>query len=321
MSIPNPTSANRAASSYGPGAAPRPLVLGTRGSPLALRQTEWVCEAYATAHGVRPSLQVVETRGDLDLHTPLPEIGGKGLFTAELETAMRSGAIDAAVHSLKDLPVEEVPGLVIAAVCRRADPRDVLVSRHGSIAELPAGARVGTSSRRRAAQLRALRPDLQIVPVRGNVATRLHAAESELDAVVLAAAGLDRLGIDSVIALRLEPTEMLPAPGQGAIAIQCRADDRAAIESLRVLDDHATRLAVTAERTFLHALGGGCSSAVAALAEPLGETGLLRMTGLVASQDGREVLRIEGSDTDPVALGRRLASRALARGAEQLLGA
>jgi len=321
VSTPNPTSADRPAARYTPGTAPRPLVFGTRGSPLALQQTTGVQEAYAAAHaGVQATLRVIETRGDRDLTTPLPEIGGKGLFTAELEAAMRAGEIDAAVHSLKDLPVEDAPGIVVAAICRRADPRDVLVSRYGSIAALPAGGRVGTSSRRRAAQLLAIRPDLVIVPVRGNVATRLRAADGNLDGVVLAAAGLDRLGIEPGTAARLDPSEMLPAPGQGAVAVQCRADDRAAIEALRALDDAATRAAVTAERTFLHALGGGCSSAVGALAEPIAGTGLVRMTALVASLDGREVLRLEGSDTDPKALGERLATRALARGAAQLLG-
>lgn len=300
-----------------PGAPPRPLVFGTRGSPLARWQTDHA-RALLGGGGV---VQVVETRGDRDLETPLPLIGGKGLFTAELEAAMRAGTIDAAVHSLKDLPVDDPDGLVTVAVLPRHDARDALVTRHGSLAALPPRAQVGTSSRRRAAQLLALRPDLDVVPLRGNVQTRLARAQSgAVDAVVLAVAGLERLGLGDAITERLDPTVMLPAPGQGAVAIQCRADDRETIDFLRQVDDRPTRLATTAERTFLHALGGGCSAAVAAYATPIGDSGLLGMTALVLSHDGADVIRLDGSDADPVALGSRLAERAMARGAAELLG-
>lgn len=318
MSI-RPSVADSAALRFSPGTAPRPLVIGTRGSLLAQWQTDWV-RRELHGLGVETSTQTIETRGDRDLETPLPEIGAKGLFTAELEAAMRAGTIDAAVHSLKDLPVEAPEGLVVAAVCRRADPRDVLVSSKGTLATLPKGARVGTSSRRRAAQLLHVRPDLRIVPLRGNVETRIRKAlGDDLDAAVLAGAGVARLGMGEFVREHLEPSVMLPAPGQGAIAVQCRADDREAIDTLRRLDDPAARAATTAERAFLHALGGGCSAAIGAFAEPLGETGLITMSALVASPDGRDVIRIDGSDVDPVALGQRLARRARARGADELL--
>lgn len=300
-----------------PGPAPRPLVFGTRGSPLA----RWQTDHTRALLGGTGTVQVIETRGDRDLDTPLPLIGGKGLFTAELEAAMRDGRIDAAVHSLKDLPVDDPEGLVTVAVLPRHDPRDAMATRHGSFAALPQGARVGTSSRRRAAQLLAARPDLDVVPLRGNVQTRLSRATSgELDAVVLAVAGLERLGLGDQVTERLAVTVMLPAPGQGAVAVQCRADDREAIDFLRQIDHAPTRRATTAERTFLHELGGGCSAAVAALATPLGDTGLLQLTAMVLSHDGAEVIRVDGSHTDPVALGQRLAQRAMDRGAAELLG-
>jgi len=285
---------------------------------LALWQTEWVRRELAGL-GAESSARLFETRGDRDLETPLPAIGGKGLFTAELEDAMRRGEIDAAVHSLKDLPVGDADGLTIAAICHRADPLDVLISARWTLAELPARARVGTSSARRGAQLLAGRPDLQIVPLRGNVETRVRRGTQEMDAAVLAAAGIERLGLAEHVRERLSPAVMLPAPGQGAIAVQCRADDREAIDTLRRIDHAPTRAAVTAERTFLHALGGGCSAAIGALAEPLGDTGLLRMSAIVCSADGSASIRVEGSDADAVRLGERLAGRARARGAEELL--
>ena len=312
-----PTSAAEAATiRLTPGGAPRALTLGSRGSPLAQRQAEWVRARLAEVY--RSSTVVITTiETDGDRH---PDDSEPGAFTATLEDALRKGSIDAAVHSVKDLPVADSEGLVLAAICRRADPRDALVSLYASLDALPAGARVGTSSTRSAAQLLARRPDLQVSAVRGPVEARIsRAREGEFDAVIVAAAGLERLGL-TARASQILPTEaMLPAPGQGAIAIQCRADDREAIDALRSLDHAPTRDAVTAERAFVAALGGAGTHAIAALAEPLGTTGLLRMTALVASPDGLEVLRLDGSDRDPVALGERLAARALDRGAAALL--
>lgn len=308
------------------------LVIGTRGSPLALAQTRLVAELLAVAWpGLAVTTHIVETRGDRTQATgqPLPEIGGKGLFTAELETALESGAVDAAVHSLKDLPTSDAPGLVVGAVCAREDVRDCLVSREGAtLAELPAGATVGTSSLRRAAQLRALRPDLVVEPVRGNVGTRVRKARAgAVDAVLVAAAGIRRLGLDGEVAEWLAAETMLPAPGQGALAVQCRAGDAAVIAALAALDDAVTRAATTAERLFLSTLGAGCSAPVAAWARPVttassdAEALELELSGLVASPDGRRLVRVEGRGREPEELGARLAREALAAGAAEIVDA
>lgn len=312
-----PTSAADAATiRLTPGGAPRALTLGTRSSPLAVRQAEWVRSRLAeTYRSSTVAIKTIETEGDRR-----PAALEAGLFTSGLERALRDGSIDAAVHSVKDLPVVPSDGLVLAAICRRSDPRDALVSLYASLDALPSGARVGISSPRRAAQLLARRPDLQVSAVRGPVEARISRARSgDLDAVIVAAAGLERLGLTARASELLPTDAMLPAPGQGAIAIQCRADDREAIDALRSLDHAPTREAVTAERAFVAALGGADTHAIAALAEPLGTTGMLRMTALVASPDGLEILRLDGSDRDPVALGERLAARALDRGAAALL--
>ena len=301
---------------------PAAVTLGTRASALARAQTEIVAARLATA---RPALEctarVISTAGDRtqDSGEPLPSIGGKGLFTAELERALRDGAIDIAVHSLKDLPTEDAPGVAIGAVTAREDVRDCLVARTaGSLAALPAGAVVGTSSLRRSAQLAALRPDLEIRSIRGNVDTRIRkVSDGEYDAAVLAAAGIRRLDLDDVVTEWLSAETMLPAPGQGALAIQCRADDEAVLALLAALDDPLARAETTAERAFLRRLGGGCAAPVAALAATT-TTPRVRLQGLVASVDGRQVVRVIG-EGDPADVGERLAEEALSRGADRIL--
>jgi hydroxymethylbilane synthase len=277
----------------------------------------------STWPGLGTAIEVYTTRGDRELSRPLPEIGGKGLFTAEIESALRAGDIDLAVHSFKDLPIAESEGLTIGAVVERAETYDVLVSRHGlSLMELPAAPRIGTSSPRRAAQILAARPDARIMPIRGNVDTRLRkAATEEYDAVVLAAAGLVRLGLEEHITERLPLDMMLPAPAQGALAIQCRSDDDVILPLLRPIHHLPTWAAVTAERAFLEGLGGGCAVPVAAYAA--GDGPRFQLRGLVASLDGRQVIRVasDGSAGDPVYLGHRLAQEALSQGASELLEA
>ncbi len=300
------------------------LTFATRPSALARWQTGFVMRRVQTRW---PNLtcreQVIVTRGDKVLDKPLPQIGGKGLFTAELEAALRAGQVQAAVHSLKDLPTEMPPDLTLGAILPRAEARDVLVSKGGfTLESLPSAAVVGTSSLRRAAQLLALRPDLQIEPIRGNVETRLRKLmEDQYEAVVFAAAGLQRLGLDRELGgmmtlLSLE--EMLPAPGQGALAVQCRADDAETLRRLAAIHDPETAAAVTAERAFLAALGGGCSLPLGAYARLVAD-GRLRLEALVAAPDGSEVLRLAAEGSDPQALGADLAAEALSRGAAALL--
>jgi hydroxymethylbilane synthase len=298
------------------------VTLGTRGSALARAQTELVATLLAAAcPGVALSTQVLSTAGDRsqDSGRPLPEIGGKGLFTAELERALLEGEIDVAVHSLKDLPTQDAPGVAVGAVTSREDVRDCLVSRsEGSLSHLSEGALVGTSSLRRSAQLAAIRPDLEIRSIRGNVDTRIRKVhEGEYDAALLAAAGIRRLGLEYAVSEWLSPETMLPAPGQGALAVQCRADDAAMREVLTDLDDPAARAETTAERAFLEALGGGCAAPVAALAT-VTTTPRVRLQGLVASVDGRDVVRVRG-EGDPAEVGARLAQEALSLGADRIL--
>lgn len=300
----------------------RELVVGTRGSALAMWQARWIVVQLAEKRpDLRLRIEKIQTEGDVRTGPPLWQIGGTGLFVKEIEKALLEGRIDLAVHSMKDLPSSMAAGLALAAVPEREDPRDVCVSRHGlPLAKLAVGARVGTSSSRRRAQLLAFRPDLEIVPLRGNVDTRLRKAEGEdLDAVVLAAAGLGRLGYGDRITEHL-PLEMcLPAPGQGALAVQVRAGDEELIEVLSVLDHPATRRSTEAERTFLRVMGGGCQLPMACLCRM--EGGGLVMDALVAGQDGSEVLRERDSEAtgEPVALGERIANKLLARGAARLL--
>ena len=252
------------------------VVVGTRGSPLARRQTALVVELLRAAWpGLECEERVVVTTGDRTQQSgePLPEIGGKGLFTAELERGLAEGELHLAVHSLKDLPTEDAPGIAVGAVCLREDVRDCLVSRDGlSLAGLPDGARLGTSSLRRSAQLRVLRPRLELDSIRGNVDTRIRKVrDGEYDATVLAAAGVRRLGLEDEVAEWLEPETLLPAPGQGALAVQCRAGDERILELLAAIDDPEARATTTAERTFLRALGAGCAAPVAAHARLVGE--------------------------------------------------
>jgi hydroxymethylbilane synthase len=271
--------------------------------------------------GLRAEVTPIVTTGDRTQSSgePLPEIGGKGLFTLELEEALRSGEIDLAVHSLKDLPTEEVDGIVVGAVCEREDPRDCLVAREGAgLHDLPAGAVVGTSSLRRAAQLRGLRHDVEIASVRGNVDTRIGKVhEGELDAVVLAASGVSRLGLADAVTEWFDPVSVVPAPGQGALAIQCRAEDESAVHTLLLeIDDLGARATTDAERAFLRGLDAGCTAPVGAHAT-WAEHGV-HLRGLVASVDGRDVVRVEG-EGEPDEVGARLAREALAAGAAGIL--
>ena len=301
------------------------LVVGTRGSALARWQSEHVVKRLVAASGrrLRCRLETVSTAGDRDAR-PLPQIGGKGVFTEELERGLLDGRFDFAVHSLKDLPVEPRPGLVLGAILDREDVRDVLVARdRRPLHALAAGAVIGTSSLRRQAQLLAGRSDLQVSSIRGNVETRIEKVDrGDYDGVVLAAAGVRRLGLEERVSEWLPLATMLPAPGQGALAVQCREDDEAVIEALRQIDEAVVRRAVEAERSFLGGLGGGCSLPIAAFGtvkRPSGSTAIW-LCGLVASADGREVVRVEGEGEDALELGRGLAEQALERGAGRLLG-
>lgn len=303
------------------------LTIGSRRSLLAQTQTNLVREMLLAAWAdLSVEIVFMDTQGDLNRHDPLPAIGGKGLFTAELEAALVEGRIDLAVHSLKDLPVEDGPGLTVAAVPERADTRDMLISRRAArVKELPQNAVVGTSSLRRAAQILALRPDLQIKDIRGNVDTRLRKLDDPAfgyDAILLAGAGLSRLGhTDLDHAHPIPSTVVLPAPGQGALGIQARAADAETQRYLQALEHRPTRAAVTAERAFLAGLGGGCSVPVAALGTVENEQ--LALQALVATPDGRQVIRVSGSAPMESAqtLGRQLAKEALAQGARELLAA
>jgi hydroxymethylbilane synthase len=297
------------------------VVVGTRGSALARRQTQLVHELQRAAWpGLEAEERPIVTTGDRTQRSgePLPEIGGKGLFTMELEQGLREGGLDLAVHSLKDLPTEEAPGVAIGAVCLREDVRDCLVSREGqAFADLPPGAVVGTSSLRRVAQLRALRPDLEVRSIRGNVDTRIRKVrDGEYDATILAAAGVRRLGLEGEVSEWLDAETVLPAPGQGALAIQCRADDERAIDLLAAIDHATARATTTAERTFLRELGGGCAAPVAASATGTAES--VALAGLVASPDGADMARVSG-EGEPAEVGARLAREALARGADRIL--
>jgi len=303
------------------GAAPSRLRLGTRASPLARVQAEGVRAALAARHpGLTVELVFVRTTGDR-VTGPLAAAGGKGLFVKEIEEALLDGRIDAGVHSMKDVPARLAAGLVIGAVPERADARDVLIGGDGGLAGLPAGARIGTASPRRRAQLLAHRPDLVVVLLRGNVDTRLRKWRAgEVDALLLAAAGLARLGISEPAAQPLPVDEFLPAVGQGALALECRADDGATRALLAAVDQPAAATAVAAERAFLAAVGGDCNSAIAAHATLAG--GRLTLRALVTDPDGRR--RLEERDTAPAAdaeaLGRTVATRLLAAGAAALMG-
>lgn len=298
------------------------LIFATRPSALARWQTQWVMKTLQQAWpGLDCEEKIITTQGDRVLDRPLPEIGGKGLFTQELEAELTSGRAHAAVHSLKDLPIDDLPGLVTAAIPARADARDALISAGGqNLANLPQGARVGTSSLRRAGQILARRPDLQIEPLRGNVDTRLRKVrESLYDAILLAGAGLIRLGLASEITEWLPLEVMLPAPGQGALAVQCRAEDTETLQCLSILDDDGTRRVTAAERSFLQGLGGGCSLPVAAYGRI--ELDQIELQGLAISPDGKKLVRVIGFGREPAALGAELAELALAQHAGEFIHA
>jgi porphobilinogen deaminase len=298
------------------------LRIATRKSPLALWQSEHVAERLRQAH---PGLEVVlvpmSTRGDEVLDRSLAAIGGKGLFLKELELAMLRGEADCAVHSLKDVPMELDEPFSLPAILTRADPADAWVSNlYASIDALPPGARVGTSSLRRQAQLRALRPDLALLDLRGNVNTRLAKLDAGgYDAIVLACAGLQRLGFDERISARLTPPEWLPAPAQAAVAVECRGDDERVQALFAALDDAPTRRCVEAERAMNRALHGSCHVPVAAFAQE--EGGQLWLQGLVGSAADGRIVRAEarGPATDPDTLGRQVAGLLLDAGAGELL--
>jgi hydroxymethylbilane synthase len=298
------------------GALARILTIGSRGSQLALWQAQFVA-AHLERRGVTTRIEIIKTTGDHLQTASLVQAGGKGLFTKEIEEALLTGTIDVAVHSLKDLPTEGREDLVIAAIPDREDPRDAILG--SALKNVPHGALVGTSSGRRAAQLRLLRPDLQIQPIRGNIDTRVRKLkEGQYDAIVLAAAGLRRLGLAHEISEILSPQQMCPAPGQGALAIQTRVDDPAR-EICTQFNDEPTSQAVTCERTVLAALGGGCQLPVGTFAEPMGET--LKVIAVVLSPDGSRCLRVESAGPRhlPEELGQAVAADLISRGADQIL--
>jgi hydroxymethylbilane synthase len=289
------------------------LVIASRGSQLALWQAHWV-EAQLQAAGHECRIEIIKTTGDKITDVPLAKVGTKGLFTKEIEEALLDGRAQLAVHSLKDLPTELPEGLVLGAVPEREDPRDALIGK--TLAELPLGAKVGTSSLRRSAQLKKLRPDLVIESIRGNLDTRLRKLdEGQYDAILLAAAGMKRLGWAARIAEILPPELMCPAVGQGALAIETRAGF-----VLPAILDHAdTHTAVLAERGLLGALGGGCQVPIGAYATVT--SGRVHLLGLVAAPDGSEVIRAEaeGPSTEAAAIGKHLGSLLLERGARKIL--
>jgi hydroxymethylbilane synthase len=295
------------------------LKLGTRKSLMATTQSQLVADALTQRTGHAVELVGVTTEGDVS-KALLAQIGGTGVFVNALRDRLLAGEVDFAVHSLKDLPTAPPEGIALAATPRRDDPRDALCGP-AKLADLPRGARVGTGSPRRVAQLRAMRPDLDVVPIRGNADTRLRkVTEGELDAVVLAYAGLRRIGREEEIAEIFEPDQMLPAPGQGSLALECRADRAGLLELLGTVDDRATRAAVTAERTVLAVLEAGCSAPVGAYAAE-GEQEL-RLTAAVVAHDGTRQIRLSASGHPDQAerLGRELAADLLDRGADQLMG-
>jgi hydroxymethylbilane synthase len=291
--------------------------IGTRGSLLARWQAEHVKERL-TALGHDVSLVIITTTGDRLLDRRLEAVGGKGAFLKEIEDALEAREVDLAVHSLKDVPTVLPDGLELCAILERADPRDALLSSGAGLDDLPRGATVGTTSLRRQAQLRAVRPDLSITDLRGNVDTRIRRLrEGRFDAILLAMAGLVRLGRVDDVTEPLDPRRFIPAPGQGAIALECRADDAAVREAVAPLDHPSTARRVAAERSFLEALGGGCNVPLGAHAFEDGAG--LELIGLVARVDGSEVLRGQSRGTDAAEVGSTLAEELLSRGAGPLL--
>lgn len=294
------------------------LRIGSRGSQLALWQANHI-SALLRERGHAVEIEIIKTTGDKITDVALAGVGTKGMFTKEIEEALAEGRVDLAVHSLKDLPTELPPGFELVAVTTRVNPRDVFLSvKYESIKDLPQGARVGTSSLRRQAQLKAVRSDLVIHPLRGNVDTRVRKLEQgEYDAIILAAAGLTRLGKTQWIREVLPESFMCPAAGQGALGIEIREGDVAMRKHLTFLNDDAARAATTCERALLNKLGGGCQVPIGAFAEMI--DGELRLTAIVARPDGSEVLREQQSGSDPVALGEQAGDTLLRRGATKIL--
>lgn len=296
--------------------------IATRKSALALWQAHHIKDRLQQIY---PQLKVellgITTSGDKNITTSLSDVGGKGLFVKELEEALLADKADIAVHSMKDVPMNFPEDLTIAAICKREDPRDALIcSQYSNLDSLPIGAVIGTASLRRLCQLKALRPDLVVNPLRGNIDTRLKRLdEGKFAAIILAVAGLQRLGLQHRIAEYLPPAEFLPAVGQGALGVECRASNHQVIELISILNDYETYLCVTAERAMNEALNGGCQVPIAGYATLQAEQILLR--GLVGSLDGSKVLRasIKGSATDPEQLGKQVAQELLAAGANEIL--
>ncbi|CAM3083434.1 hydroxymethylbilane synthase [Paenibacillus sediminis] len=312
----------------------RTIVVGTRQSALALTQTGQVIEALTkicSAHNLPFQFEIkkIVTKGDQILDVTLSKVGGKGLFVKEIEQAMLNGEIDIAVHSMKDMPSELPEGLVNGSVPRRVDPRDALISKEGlSLENLPRGAKVGTSSLRRASQLKAYRPDLQLESIRGNIDSRLRKLETEgFDAIILAAAGLYRMGWEDKISSYVPVDVCLPAVGQGALGIECRADDQEVLHLLSLYNDQETELTVRAERRFLAVLNGGCQvpiGAYATLAQNEGshsnqDQKVIQLTGMVGLPDGTVLLKEIASGTDPEQLGEEVAHKLIAQGADRIL--
>ncbi|MDG4655356.1 hydroxymethylbilane synthase [Ectobacillus antri] len=299
----------------------RKIIVGSRKSKLALTQTNWVIEQLKQC-GLPFEFEVKEivTKGDVILDVTLSKVGGKGLFVKEIEQAMLDKEIDMAVHSMKDMPAVLPDGLTIGCVPKRVDPRDVFITKNGkSLSDLPAGAVIGTSSLRRSSQLLAERPDLQIKWIRGNIDTRIRKLQEEdYDAIILAAAGLKRMGwAEDVITGYLETDQCVPAVGQGALSIECRADDEELLSALRLFNDVITEQTVAAEREFLHRLEGGCQVPIAGYA--VMKEGEIELTALVGSKDGSILLKETVRGTEPDKVGTEAANRLIAKGAKELI--
>lgn len=294
------------------------LRIGSRGSQLALWQAHHISDLLRD-RGHEIELEIIKTTGDKITDVALAKVGTKGMFTKEIEEALAENRVDLAVHSLKDLPTELPPGFELVAITKRVNPRDVLLSvKYDSLKSLPQGAKVGTSSLRRQAQLKVLRPDLDVYPLRGNVDTRVRKLEEgQYDAIVLAAAGLTRLGKTQLVKEYLSEDVMCPAAGQGALGIEIREGDAAMREHLAFLNNKDARAATICERALLNKLGGGCQVPIGAFAEV--EAGVLTLTGVVARPDGSEILREQQSGSDPVALGEQVGETLLRRGATKIL--
>jgi hydroxymethylbilane synthase len=294
------------------------LRIGSRGSQLALWQANHIT-ALLRERGHEVQIEIIKTTGDKITDVALAKVGTKGMFTKEIEEALADGRVDLAVHSLKDLPTEVPAAFEIAAITRRENPRDVFVSsKFGRIDDLPNGAKVGTSSLRRQAQLRAVRPDLDIFPLRGNVDTRLRKLESgEYDAIILAAAGVTRLGLTALVKQVIPAEVMCPAAGQGALAIEIRSGDQGTRQHVLFLDDSQSRATTTCERALLNRLGGGCQVPIGAFAEI--HNGRLHLDGVVAKPDGSQVLRESGEGNDPQQLGDDVGGTLLRRGGDAIL--